>query len=56
MTTNKWEVRECYDGRDTVLETTDDEADALRSRDWHREQWADQEAARKCVYVKCVRN
>lgn len=47
-----FEVREFYDGRTTTLYTTDDEGDAYRERDYQIEQWADQDEARKCVYVK----
>jgi hypothetical protein len=46
-----WQVVERYNGETKVLEVTDDEADALRIRDWYREQWSDYEAAKKCVYV-----
>ncbi len=47
-----WEVIEGYNGVVSTLYTTDDEADALKIRDWHREQWSDYEAARKCVVVR----
>lgn len=47
-----WDIIEVYEGQRTVLESTDDEADALKIRDWHRDQWSDQEAAKQCVFVK----
>ena len=51
----KFQVVENYEGRITVLDTTDDEADAFKTRDWHRDQWADQVVARNCVYVVKVK-
>lgn len=47
-----WEVIEFYDGKRTVLYTTDDEADALKEREHQIEQWADQAIARKSVIVR----
>ena len=47
-----WEVVEAYEGKTTVLETTDDEGDALRVGEWHRDQWADQRAAKMNVWVR----
>lgn len=47
-----WEICEFYDGKTTVLDESDDQADALKIRDWHRDQWSDQAAARQNVFVR----
>lgn len=48
----RWVVKERHDGRVSVLYETDDEADALKERDWQRDQWSDQSVARQCVWVE----
>lgn len=51
----KYQVIEFYQGKEKVLHKTDDKADALQTRDWERDQWSDQNAARQCVFVREVR-
>lgn len=50
----KFQVVEHYDGRETVLYTTDCEVDALQEREWQIDQWADQSVARKSVFVRKI--
>lgn len=51
----KFQIIEYYEGKETVLDKSDDKADAVAIRDWHRDQWSDQNAARQCVFVREAR-
>lgn len=50
----KFQVIEHYQGQESVFYTTDDEADAMKEREWQIEQWADERVARQSVFVRKV--
>lgn len=47
-----YHIVEYYQGKRTVLDTTDCPRDAQQIRRWHIDQWADPEAAAKAVRVE----